>query len=172
MVIGITRLVPVTRAPLPRLWLVFFGEAASRPWWGRFFRPGFRHVRAAAWFDQTSRWMLFDPTIRGIHIEIETDEAFAARWAELYGSSAAILRMRSEYGRGALPPAFWCVGAVKALLGIRSCALLPHGLYRDLLAQGAEIVRAPSCEADIGRPLRHPENSAATAGRPCDQGSA
>lgn len=141
--IGLARLVPVMREPLPRLWLVFFGEPQGCPWWGRLFRPGFRHVRAAAWFDQTSRWMLFDPTMRGVHIEIDTDEAFAGRWAELYANSTAILRFRSEHSRGALPPVFWCVGAVKALLGVRSRALSPFRFYRDLLSVGAEVVRPP-----------------------------
>lgn len=158
MVIGVVRLVPIEPEPAPRLWLIFFGEAHGRPWWSRFFRPGYRHVCAAAWFDQTSRWVFIDPTLRGIQIEIETDEAFAGRWGQLWRDSTVILRMRSAHDSGRLPPMFWCVGAVKSLLGIRSCALAPHGLFRDLLAHGAEIVERPK-EAEIGKSVRNTASS-------------
>jgi hypothetical protein len=163
--LGLTQLLPVQQPHQPRLWLIFFGEAAGRPWWSRLLRPGFRHVRAAAWFDQTSRWVFIDPTLRGIQIEIETDEAFAGRWGQLWRDSTVILRMQSQGGRGRLPPVLWCVGAIKALLGVRSCALAPHGLFRDLMAQGAEIVARPK-EADIGRTVFQSEHSVDSAGGP------
>src|SRR5581483_3821694 len=129
-----------TEPRLPRLWLVFFGEACGRPWWARALRPGFRHVSAAAWFDRAERWIYFDPLSSGLHIEIDTHAGFGSRFAQLWRDSAAILRVRAVPRQGRLPPAFFCVGAMKALLGTRSRALSPRGLYRDLLREGAELV--------------------------------
>lgn len=41
---------------------------------------------------------------------------------------------------------FWCAPAVAHLLGIRSCALVPIQLYRDLLRRGA----TPAYEGCLG----------------------
>lgn len=134
--------------PLPRLWLVFFSDAHEGSWWRAFLRRGFGHVSAAAWYADAQRWVWFNPTWRGLVIEAAEAEAFGPRFEQLVSSASAILRVRSRYERTGLPAAFWCVGAVKALLGISSRALSPYGLYRHLLARGAEIVEAPARRHD------------------------
>jgi len=160
-VIGVVRLVPKVDPvwPMRRTWVLFFSDGDRGHWWSRFFRPGFRHIRAMAWFDDAQRWVYFDPTGKGLHLEILTDEAAGPRWEHLVITSTAILRARSEFGRAWFPAVFCCVGAVKALLGIRSCALGPYGLYRHLVARGAEIVERPSEERlDVESPISAPEN--------------
>lgn len=136
---------------MQREWLIFFGECRSTAWWARAFAPGWRHVAAAAYFAGAERWLYFDPVAPGLHIEIDDGEAFQARYEHLMRTSTAVLRFASQHERGAMPATFFCVGAVKALLGVRSRALSPTGLYRDLRARGAKIVKAPG-EEPFGQP--------------------
>jgi hypothetical protein len=152
--------------PIPRLWLVFFSECGGA-WWTRALRPGWRHVCAAAWFDDQERWVVFDPSRYGIVVQVFRPEQFDLDG--LLRSSTAVLRVGARFDRLNMPPWFFCVGAVKALLGIRSRALVPLGLYRDLLARGAEIVEVP--ESD-GRAIQAATAAADPAGRPCGQSCA
>jgi hypothetical protein len=154
MPLGLVQLVPSNptakiNTPLPRLWLIFFGEAGAGWWWTWFFRRGFRHVCAASWYAGAERWVYFNPVARGTVVEVMTDAEFGPRFQQLIRDSSAILRMRTVHERSNPPAAFFCVGAIKGLLGIKACALGPWGLYRHLLARGAEIVPRPR-EDDIG----------------------
>lgn len=142
--------------PMPprRLFLVFFGDAATPVWWSRLFRRGFRHVSAAAWYADQERWVYVNPTRRGTVVEVWRSDEFDGRLAQLAEASTAALRFGQQYGRGMTPWAFHCVGAVKAILGVRCLALSPYGLYRALLARGAE----PACVgliAERSAPCRH-----------------
>lgn len=119
---------------------MFFSEPPGSYWWARFFRPGFKHVSAASWFDLEQRWVYFNPARPGTTILVIRSEEFGPLLAQLQASSRAILRVRSEQNRFRTPAAWFCVGALKALLGIRSRAFSPYGLYRDLVRRGAEPV--------------------------------
>lgn len=146
------RLVPIdgpATEPTRRLWLVFFGEAKGMAWWAYLCRPGFRHVRAAAWYDREQRWVFFDPARRGTGIALYTAEEFGPRFTELLENSTAVLRVASRFDRTITPPVWHCVGSIKALLGVRSCALSPFGLFRHLLRTGAETVEVPEGVRDI-----------------------
>lgn len=122
-------------------------EPDGPAWWARALRPGYRHVCAASWYAAEERWVYFNPARPGTTVAIFTAEQFAPLLEQLLARSSAVLRAASRYERGAAPAAAFCVGEIKALLGIRSWALTPYGLYRDLLARGAENVRTP-CVAD------------------------
>jgi hypothetical protein len=152
----------ISDTPLPRLWLVFFGEAASPAWWRLLLKPGFRHVSAAAWYDEQQRWVWFNPTWRGTVIELYGPNEFDARMGQLASDATAVLRVRSRFGRGGAPAASHCVGAIKGLLGVRSCALTPRQLFRHLLANEAEMVEVPRGRAvhQAGSPERGSEHYA------------
>lgn len=154
---SIVRLVP-RRDPdvvIDRLWLVFFGEAEGAPWWARLLPAGYRHVAACAWFDEQQRWVYFNPTRRGTVILLYREEEFGGRFTQLMNSSSCVLRVRSTLARGATPFGWWCTGAVKALLGARSRALLPHQLRDHLLRHGAEVVEMPGTSRSIhGEPVQ------------------
>lgn len=124
-----------------RLWLVFFGDGHLAPWWAWLLRPGFRHISAASWFADQERWVHINPCRTGTVIEVLRADEFGPRFQQLMTDSAAVLRVPARAERHATPRSFHCTGAMKALLGIRSRALSPHGLYRDLLRNGAEIVQ-------------------------------
>jgi hypothetical protein len=144
----------------PRLWLVFFGEADGMAWWARLCRPGFRHVAAASYFADQERWVYYDPGRRGTAIELYTGEEFDEKLGVLMQVSSAVLRVQSRFGRGCTPAGWHCVGAIKALLGVRSCALFAKGLHDHLLRIGAEPVEVP----ERVRPIRGREHAAATTG--------
>lgn len=139
---SITRLVPRPRADIPidRMWLVFFGEAEGAPWWGRFLAPGFRHVVACAWFAEQERWVYYNPTRRGTVVLIYRDDEFGPRLSQLIADSSVVLRVASNHQRGTTPLGWWCVGAIKALLGVRGRALSPRSLCRYLQRNGATII--------------------------------
>jgi hypothetical protein len=132
----------------PRIWIVFFGDTPRRAWWANFLRPGFRHIAAVSWYPETERWVYFDPALRGTVIGVFTADQAPAMFDQLLARSTVVLRVASRHGRGAAPAFPWCVGAVKSLLGVRSRALTPYALYRDLLAMGAEPAEAPCVVAD------------------------
>lgn len=119
---------------------MFFGEARGAAWWARFFAPGFRHVRAAAWYGEAQRWVLFDPSRRGLAIEVLTEAEFGPWFEMLLAESSLVLRFASRFERGSTPAAWHCVGAVKALLGLKTSAISPYALSRALIANGAEVV--------------------------------
>lgn len=165
------RLVPdLPRLPegSPRMWLVFFGEAEGTAWWARFCRPGFRHVSAAAYYADQMRWVYYNPSRSGTVIELYSGGEFDERLGHLTMTSAAVLRVRSRFERRCTPVLWHCVGAVKALLGVRSCALGPWQLYRHLVANGAEIVEVP----ERVRPIRRREPPPASAGGSGSQAAA
>lgn len=141
--------------PIDRLWLVFFCEAEGAPWWSRCLAPGFRHVIAAAWFDDQQRWVLVDPTRRGTVVLLYRQDQFGGRFQQLMDSSSVVLRVVARRSRSATPFGWWCTGAVKALLGVRACALSPRQLCRHLLRHGAEVVKMPAPARSIhGKPVQ------------------
>lgn len=135
----------------PRLWLIFFGDTQRRAWWANVLRPGFRHIVAVSWYAAEERWVYFDPALTGTSIRIFTAEQGPAMIDALLAQSSAVLRVATRRDRGNAPLFAFCVGQIKALLGLRSWAFTPHGLYRDLRARGAEPVypQAPCVAAPV-----------------------
>jgi hypothetical protein len=136
-----------TPPPPRRLWLIFFSSADPLSWWSRLMPAGFGHVCAAAWFADAERWVHVNPTWRGLVVEVMTADEFGSRFQQLVTRSAVVLRMASSHHRNGMPATFYCVGAIKALLGVQSRALLPRGLYRDLRRKGAEVVDGIAVQA-------------------------
>jgi hypothetical protein len=126
-----------------RRWLVFFGEGCGPAWWKPFLRRGFCHVSAAAYFVEQERWVYVDAGFSGLAVEVHRPSEFEGRLAQLIRDSSVILRVPAAARRTMPPRGWWCVGLVKALLGIHCRALLPYQLYRHLLRDGAEIVEVP-----------------------------
>lgn len=123
--------------PPRRLWLVFFGEAKGAYWWTRLFRLGFRHVSAAAYYADRRHWVYFDPARPGTTIRLLTEDEWGAPFAALL-QTCKVVRFKGRYDRQSSPATWFCVGSIKALLGIESRAFTPYQLYRDLLRQGGE----------------------------------
>jgi hypothetical protein len=130
-----------------RAWWIFFAEPGCPAWWARLLRPGFRHCYAAAYFAEQERWVEFNPSRFGTRIHVWRCEEFPQRLTQLLTETTTILRFAECEECRTTPPVAHCVGQLKALLGITSAALTPYGLYRELLARGAEAVEAPCVAA-------------------------
>lgn len=137
------RLEPIPPARI-ETWCVFFCDGGRYSWWDIFTRKGMRHIVIAGCDAGRRIWVIADPTRASMQFEIFgwDDPAVDLRLGVLLRAAGwRYLRMKAMDERVRMPALFGCVGAVKSLLGIRSRALLPRSLFRDLVARGAEIVR-------------------------------
>lgn len=155
---------------LRRAWTIFFSEG-DPGFWRYFTRPGFRHVEAAAFYADENRWVFVIPSRRRLLVEVKKPEDAGPYLSAMMANCTVAVRFNGQELRNYAPLGAGCVGTVKGLCGIKSRALWPGGLLRDLLAQGAEIVHGnPVFQA--GNPARRPgsgETARAGAGA-CEAG--
>lgn len=120
----------------PGAWYVAFFDGARPHWWWPLCRPGFRHVAAFGYCAEQAVWLLYDVTLRRTFIHALTSEQMDA-WVEALPAHRTILHLQAAEAEPANRAGFWCTTAVAHLLGVRSRALRPQALCRDLLALGA-----------------------------------
>lgn len=128
-------------ASSPPIWYVVFGQDANPHWIDRFLRPGFKHVFAFGYLPGHKIWIIYDvklsATILGV-IEKE-DAARLIGWIVTSGR-ALEWKPRATQNTVRWRAGFWCVPAIKHLLGLRCVALTPWQLYRWMLKNGAKEV--------------------------------
>lgn len=132
---------------LRRAWTIFFSEGEPG-FWRWFTRRGFRHVEAAAYFADQDRWVFVIPSRRRLVIEVKRAEEAGPLFASMVASCTVAIRFEGQEARAYAPLLTGCVGTVKGLCGLKSRALWPHHLFRDLLRQGAEIVHGRHIRID------------------------
>lgn len=126
-------------------WYVAFFNDERRHWWSPLCRDGFRHVAAFGVDAEAGVWLLYDVTLNRTILRALSAERLHA-WVDALPANARILHFetpRDPVGTD-LRVGFWCAPAIAHLVGVRSRALRPEALYRDLLAQGAR----PAFESD------------------------
>lgn len=133
----------------PLTWLVLFQSSTSRRWIDRLVPGRFKHVMAFGWVEKAKAWVSYDVQLGRTHILLMAEADGEKKIGEAFGrdADAALLRcaVRLSPRPRLMPSGFWCVPAIKHLLGLRSGALRPDALWRDCLAQGAEIVHESRC---------------------------
>lgn len=114
-------------------------------------RTPWGHVYAFALDPRTGVWIVIDPHLRWTRVFALTDGPEFDRWVVGVAAGADIYRIQ---GRGQAPvgAGWFCVGTVKRLVGLRSGALSPRGLRRDLLRAGAQQVFHRESQNPQGRP--------------------
>lgn len=130
-----------------RSWLIAFTDDPRQPrlWWDRLFcRPGFRHVQAWGWDADAERWVIYSVFTASTMVDVLPDGPLTdAVIGGMVATASHVLRYEPppapEHGP-MLRLGFWCVPAVAHLLGVRSRALVPVQLFRDLLRRGAELL--------------------------------
>lgn len=119
-------------------WYVAFFNGPERHWWSFMCRDGFRHVAAFGYDAEAGFWLLYDVTLNRTVLRALPSDRMDA-WVDHLPANARIVHF--EPPSAPEPPAvrigFWCAPAIAHLVGVRSRALRPEALYRDLLAQGA-----------------------------------
>lgn len=127
---------------ITRWYIGFAGdhEGRARQWYDFLSRPKFRHVLALGYDPDLHAYVCYDPTQYGTTIDIMAADDRAVDllilhiknhgcWLKVNPARAAFL-----FGQWR----FYCVPAIKHLIGFKSCALTPYALYRDLVRAGAE----------------------------------
>lgn len=130
-------------ALLPALitrWHVIFWRAVNGRRWHHALAPGpYKHVSAIGYSQRCNVWIHYNPADNGDHIEVvSNDETFPERIEYLRARADLLAVEAVERLHPPWRPGFWCVPQVIRLLGAKSGALTPAGLFRDLVRQGAK----------------------------------
>jgi hypothetical protein len=129
-------------SPRQRLtWHVAFEWPREAPW---------GHVMAFAYDAAAEVWIVIDPHFRWTETFALRRGAEFDRWVAEVAARAEIWRIEGR-GRGPVGVGWFCVGTVKRLVGVRSGALSPWGLRRDLRRAGARQVFTRATEGPQGR---------------------
>lgn len=134
------RFVPKVDQVLPIVWQVcFMGVERISPWdW--FLPLGFRHTFLLGYLPGTDWWLCYDVLFFKTEISLVSGDkaGFLLNKAHLEGAVlnwnvAGFVKpdWRPRFG-------FWCVPAVKHVLGVRCVAMTPKGLHDYLLRNGAK----------------------------------
>ena len=122
---------------LPNMFVLFLGRK-RRYWTDWLCSENFRHC-APFWFDaHIQRWVIMDSVPLGIHYAHLSPEEFDEWLVLVKRAGARILRTNKRnsphfFSRLGL----WCVPFTAHVIGSRSSAWRPEGLWRDLLKEGA-----------------------------------
>lgn len=123
----------------PERWIVAFHKT-SKFWWVRWLAAGaYKHVSAFAFLPLVKLWVYYDVTLAGTKVLVLPDSKSAEDWIAARTADADLVSIKRQDRRPSLAP-FYCVSAIKSLIGLRSSALRPEGLFRDCLAAGAELI--------------------------------
>ena len=120
----------------PTYWNVVFHPSQTRL--DRLLLGRFRHVSAFTYVPGMAAWIMVDCQWGGMRI------AFIPRINVLvaYTRGCAVVKFDRRYERFALASrlGYYCVPAIKQLLGLSCVAATPDGLYRHLIANGGELI--------------------------------
>lgn len=147
----IGRLVPMTISVTPTEWFIAF-RPASTSRLARFLAWGFyKHVSCFGYVQGANAWLFFDPGLFDIAVTLVPDGDVAEIAIRNTIERATVVKLTAPLVP--LQRAWWpvlvCTVMIARLVGARSCALRPDRLLRDLLAEGAVLVRM--AEADAGQ---------------------
>ena len=116
-------------------WIVVFQDHydGDNRFWDFLTKPGFRHCYAMCMTE--FGWLVVDPLSSWLEIHvIKEGEGDMVAQAKSDPNSCGVLvqrTMKREYLPRYLP--MTCVGVVKSLLGLKSRAFTPYGLYKNLV---------------------------------------
>lgn len=131
----------VTVMAEPETWSVVFHRRPANWFFNLIAMGHFKHVTAVAWVPAARVWIVYDVGFRRTRIIVlpDNDEAKAEIGHHLVGNAVVTLKRRDD----ALPImrlGLFCTTAVKHLIGLRSSALRPDGLFHDCLRNGGTVV--------------------------------
>jgi hypothetical protein len=125
---------------IPEEWFVVFKRKSKFRWLN--WMPGrFKHCFAMAYVEERKCWLFVEfAALSGSAVTLCPDED--ADWFLGDASAdAVIVKMPARMVKG-VGLGLWCVPLTAHVIGLKSCALLPDGLFRDCMANGGEIVIA------------------------------
>jgi len=133
------RLVSAGAGGQPVRWVLCF-QRTTESRWIRWLACGrYKHVCAFGYIAEVDHWVFLDWRISVVDVIVARGTG-ADQMIAYYTRDADMLGMTPQKRGLGLRLGFYCVPAVKHLLGIRSSALRPSRLWRDCIRQGAEIL--------------------------------
>jgi hypothetical protein len=132
----------------PMSWLLIFHVSTHKPWLDRLLPGRFKHVSALGYVEAAKCWLVVDVALSRMAVKVAAHRAGDTLAARIMAGNG-VLRVKVRHETSRLVGGrfgFWCVPAMKHLVGADTGALRPDTLWRDLVASGAEIV------ADVQRP--------------------
>ena len=125
----------------PDYWNVVFHPSESRA--ARFFLGRFQHVSAFTYIPGFRAWLMYDAQWRGTRLLVVSERALEAYIG--YMRDCAIVKFDRADRHPALPGrlvffGFYCVPAIKSLLGLSCVAATPDALYRHLINNGGILL--------------------------------
>lgn len=126
----------------PARWFLCFARTSPK-WWVRWLACGrYKHVNAFGCvnLDGVLVWVFYDVNVMRTCVLL-TRDCDAMPMMEHWAADSDVISIRpSPRGSYSYRLGFWCVPAVKHLIGLRSGALRVDALWRDCLRNGAEII--------------------------------
>lgn len=122
----------------PRFWEVCFVGKDRRAPWDWLLPKHYRHVFVLGYVVEHDLWICYDVSCFKTEIAIHSNATagWLLNWAREQGGHltwpAPVVKQTF-----AVRPGFWCVPAVKHILGLRCVAMTPKGLHDYLVRHGA-----------------------------------
>jgi hypothetical protein len=128
----------------PTTWNVVFHTVAPNPLYGFLAFGHFKHVSAFAYVPGLRAWLLYDAELNGTRLRLLPHGERGIKQLMAYSAGCVILTMEKAYPVDPLPLGgrlgFYCVPAIRHLLGVRCRCLRPDALFKAMLRSGGVLV--------------------------------
>jgi hypothetical protein len=122
--------------------VAFWHWQPRRTWLQRFAWGKYLHVSALGYSARCNVWVIYEPNTDGTRLRlVKNDASFLAmrdQTKRLADVLALTVNPQARYDHVPWRPGHYCVPAIIRLLGVRSGAVTPSGLYRHLVSMGAK----------------------------------
>jgi hypothetical protein len=122
----------------------------------------FQHVSAFTYIPGFSGWILYDVQWAGVRIAMLSKVAHLVAYAR----GCTVVKFTRRYDHMPLYTrlGFYCVPAIKHLIGLSCVAVSPDGLYRAIIANGGIILNESKCAPAAAAGSDAPAGAGAGAG--------
>ncbi len=124
----------------PQRWYVVFNIRASTHVRSFLAFGRYKHVRAFGYVPLVKFWIFYDVKLDGTDIVLASDHIAQGMIHEWMQDGCIIEMPAKGNSRILLRLGFWCVPAIKHLIGLRSGALRPDRLRLDCLKAGGKVI--------------------------------
>ena len=125
----------------PTYWNVCFHPAKG--FWPRLVLGRFQHVSAFTYIPGFSGWILYDVQWSGVRIAMLSKVAHLVAYTR--GCTVIKFTRRYDHMPFYTRLGFYCVPAIKHLIGLSCVAVTPDGLYRSIIDNGGIILNESKC---------------------------